>query len=110
VTSPPFTTRLAISVTALSLTLAACATAKPEPTVRVVTVREPVAVACVPANLGDPPAYPDEDAALKSATPEVRYSLIAAGRVMRIQRQSLTEPVIKRCRDAVTSSSSTPAH
>jgi hypothetical protein len=93
-----------------ALAAAACATVKPEPTVRVVTVKEPVAVACVPANLGDAPAYPDNDAALRAATPEVRYGLIAAGRVLRVQRQSLTEPVIKRCREAVTNGSPSSVH
>lgn len=80
--------------------LAACGTTKaPEPVIRTIEVKVPVPVTCVPSNLGPAPTYPDTDHALRAApsAPE-RYQLLAAGRLLRIQRQSETEPVIAGCR------------
>jgi hypothetical protein len=80
------------------LALAACATAKPEPVVRVVEVKVPIAVSCVPDTLRAEPAYPDTDAALKGAPGAAdRYQIIAAGRLLRIQRAAEVEPIIKAC-------------
>lgn len=83
-----------------ALLLAGCATtAPPEPVVRTVTVEVPVAVQCVPPKTPEPPAYVDTDAALKAAAgPEDRFQLMAAGRIQRIQRQAVTEPILKSCR------------
>lgn len=85
---------------AASAVLAACATdAPPEPVVRIVEVKVPVAIACVPPTLGDPTPYVDTDEALKSAAgPEDRFQLLAAGRIQRNARLSKVEPVIKGCR------------
>lgn len=93
------------------LFLAACAHVPP-PEGRVVQheVRAKVAVSCVPEVLGPAPVYPDDDKTLKASPPDVRYGLIAAGRVMRNQRLSDVEPVIANCRDLVTNGSSTSAH
>lgn len=84
----------------LAVVMAACATqAPPEPIVRTVEVKVPVPVACVPDGLGEPTAFVDTDAALKSAAgPEDRFQLLAAGRVQRNQRLAQVEPVIKGCR------------
>ena len=83
-----------------ALALAGCATNEaPEPEVRTVTVRVPVAVSCVPESLPGPPDYPDTDAALRQAPDAAaRYGLIVAGRVLRIQRAAEAEPVIDGCR------------
>lgn len=82
----------------LPILLAACAT-KPEPVVKTVEVTVPVAAACVPKNLPAKPTYPDTAEALKAAPDAAaRYVLIAAGRLLRIQRLAETEPVIEHCR------------
>lgn len=89
----------------LIIALAACGhTPTPEPVIVTRTVNVPVAVACIPDNLGPAPTYPDTDAAIRAAADAVaRYALIAAGRLLRIQRASETEPVIEQCRSAGTS-------
>jgi hypothetical protein len=80
------------------LALAACAT-KPEPTIRTVEVKVPVAVECVPKALPGPPTYPDSAQALKAAPGAAdRYQLLAAGRLLREQRLAEVEPVIAACR------------
>lgn len=59
----------------------------------------PTPVSCIPETLGEPPAYPDSDAALKAApTPERRWALILAGRALRQARSGEVEPVIAACR------------
>lgn len=85
---------------AAALLLAGCATtAPPEPVIRTVEVRVPVAIQCVPKGMPEPPAYVDTDAALKSAAgPEDRFQLLAAGRIQRMQRQAVTEPILRTCR------------
>lgn len=87
-------------VVGLTSACAACASqAPPEPIVRAVEVRVPVAVTCVPSGLSEPPAYIDTDAALKSAAgPEDRFQLLAAGRIQRNQRLAQVEPVVAGCR------------
>ena len=89
-----------LTILALAAALAGCATTTPpEPVVRTVEVRVPVAVQCVPKGTPEPPAYVDTDAALKAAAgPEDRFQLLAAGRIQRIQRQAVTEPILRSCR------------
>jgi hypothetical protein len=84
----------------LAAVLAACGTAaKPEPSVRIVEKRIPVPTACVTAATPQPPTYPDDDEAVRAApSPGIRYSLIAAGRLLRIQRLAEIEPVLQACR------------
>lgn len=88
-------------VLALPAACAACAsTSPPEPVIKIVEVKVPVPISCVPKGLGPPPQYVDSDAALRAAAgPEDRYQLVYAGRKQRIARQGETEPVIARCRD-----------
>lgn len=87
-----------IAATAL---LAACSP-KPEPVVRTVTVKVPVAVECVPATLGDAPAYPDSDEALRAAPDAAeRYRILFLGRLLRDARLAELEPVIVSCRERV---------
>lgn len=80
-----------------ALTLSACATTAPPRPVTTVEVRVPVAVKCHP-DLGEPPQYPDTDAALKAA-PDLfsRVKLIVAGRLMRIAREAELQAAIKAC-------------
>lgn len=81
------------------LALAACATAKPEPVIRTVEVKVPVAAECVPKTLPTPPTYPDTAQALKTAPGAAdRYQLLAAGRLLREQRLAEVEPIIAVCR------------
>lgn len=82
------------------LALAACgATASPEPIVRTVEVKVPVAVSCVPPTLGDEPVYVDTDAGLRAAAgPEDRFQLMAAGRIQRNAWLARVRPVLKGCR------------
>lgn len=92
---------LFLAITSMSAVLSGCGTTKapPEPVIRTVEVKVPVAIACVPLGLAEPPAYVDTDAALKSAAgPEDRFQLLAAGRIQRAQRLAQVEPVIKGCR------------
>ena len=80
--------------------LAACGhTAQPEPVVRIVELKVPVAVSCVPAGLGEEPEYVDTDAKLRAAAgAEDRFQLLAAGRVQRENWLSAVRPVLKGCR------------
>lgn len=88
-----------ILIAGACLALGACATTAPEPIIKTVYVNVPVAVACVPEMLSGPPEYVDTDEALLTAAgPENRFSLLAAGRIQRIQRQAKTEPVLQACR------------
>lgn len=82
-----------------SLILAACGGKQVEPEIRIVEVPISVPVTCVPANMPAKPIYPDDDASLKAAPDAAaRYGLIAAGRVLRIQREAEVEPVLAGCR------------
>lgn len=83
---------------ALTISLAACATTS-EPRVKVVEKAVPTPVPCVSEKTPQPGAYPDTDDALKAAhSPAARYGLIAAGRLLRIQRLAEIEPVVAACR------------
>lgn len=54
---------------------------------------------CVPRGLGPPPRYPDTDAALRAAPGAAdRYQLLAAGRLLRLQRLEELERAIAGCR------------
>lgn len=73
---------------------------KPEPIVRTVTVKVPVAIECVPATLDPTPSYPDTDEALRSAYDAAeRYALVAAGRLLRDARLAELEGVVLACRE-----------
>lgn len=74
--------------------------AAPAPGQKVVRVFVPKPVKCVPDDLGPPPAYPDNDAALLQAGGAAdRYQLMAAGRILRQQRLQKLEDAVKRCRN-----------
>ena len=54
---------------------------------------------CVPRNLARPPKYPDTDAALREAGGAAdRYQLMAAGRLLRMQRLAELERILEGCR------------
>jgi hypothetical protein len=54
---------------------------------------------CVPKSLAPAPKYPDSDAALRAAGGAAdRYQLIAAGRLVRIDRLSVLEKIVAGCR------------
>ena len=85
------------------LALAACATApaaRPEPEIRTVEVRVPVATPCPALEaLGSSPAYPDTDQAL-AAAPNLfeRVKLLLAGRVLRQTREATITAVVGACK------------
>ena len=82
-----------------SLILAACGGKQVEPEIRIVEVPISVPVSCVPKNFPSKPVMPDTDEALKAAPDAAaRYGLIAAGRVLRTQRESEVEIVLDNCR------------
>jgi len=86
---------------ALALALPACATTSPpEPVVRTIEVRVPVAVPCVPDGLSEPPEYVDSREALLAARddPALAYALVQAGRDQRDARLAMLEPIIRGCR------------
>lgn len=89
-------------IVAAALALSGCAAT--ERPVRIVTVKVPVAVECVPATLGGAPTYPDTDEALREAIDAAeRYRLVAAGRLLRGARLGELEPVILACRSGEVS-------
>ena len=66
-----------------------------------VVVKVPVLVkeACVPKTLARAPKYPDTDAALRDAGGAAdRYQLMAAGRLLRVQRLADLEKIVGGCR------------
>lgn len=82
-----------------SLLLVGCGGKQVEPSIRIVEKPIAVPVKCVPENLPAEPIYPDDDSSLKAAPDAAaRYGLIAAGRVLRIQRAAEVEPVVRSCR------------
>lgn len=91
-----------IAAAAACAALSACASTgsrPPEPLVITKEIKVPVAVSCVPAKLGPPPAYVDSDQALRSAAgAEDRYQLLYAGRKQRVARADEVESVIAGCR------------
>ena len=82
-----------------SLLLVGCGGKQVEPEIRIVEVPVSVPVSCVPKNFPAKPPMPDSDEALRAAPDAAaRYGLIAAGRVLRIQREAEVEPVLAGCR------------
>lgn len=78
--------------------LSGCATTQ-EPQVRIVEKTVPVAVPCVSDRTPAPPIYPDADDALRAApSAAARYALMAAGRLLRVQRLAELEPAVAACR------------
>ena len=77
--------------------LTACASAPSEPRLTARPVLKPVAIQCRP-NLGAEPAYPDTDAALKTA-PDIfqRVRLLVAGRLLRIAREQELAAALAGC-------------
>lgn len=79
-----------------ALALASCATTA-EPEIRTVTVKVPLRIACVPADLPPPPtSYADENSS--HMTPEDRYLAIARANQERRARLTRLEPVVDLCR------------
>ncbi len=110
-----------VAVAACGAALGACATLKPKPAAPVavapapaparappapaqpapviVKVPVPVKEACVPKTLPRAPKYPDTDAALRDAGGAAdRYQMMAAGRLLRIQRLADLEKIVDSCR------------
>jgi hypothetical protein len=59
----------------------------------------PQRTSCVPRALPRAPRYPDTDSALREAGGAAdRYQLMAAGRLLRIQRLAELERVLEGCR------------
>jgi hypothetical protein len=58
-----------------------------------------VRASCVPRGLAPPPRYPDTDAALRAAGGAAdRYQILAAGRLLRMQRLAELERAVEACR------------
>ncbi len=75
------------------------ALAAPSPLPVVVKVPVPVRESCVAKNFPHSPKYPDTDAALREAGGAAdRYQLMAAGRLLRIQRLADLEKMMDGCR------------
>lgn len=81
----------------LCITLAACATTKPEPQIVTKEVQIPVMVKCHP-DIGPEPDYPDTDAKLKAA-PDLfsKVQLLVAGRIMRMSRDAVKSAALSAC-------------
>jgi len=104
----------AIFAAAAGLLLSGCQTVAPRPVpvaavpaVRVPEARphprptrpQPPPRRCVPTALAGEPRYPDTDTALRNAGGAAdRYQLIAAGRLLRIERLRALERVVAGCR------------
>lgn len=92
--------RVFAAVFAASL-VAACSTTKPEPQIRIVEVKVPVAVSCVPENLPPRPGYRVTASDIVGAPDAAeRYRLAAAGFQERDARLNEVEPVVEGCRKA----------
>lgn len=91
-------TRLPITLCLVGLTVAGCAKPPtPEPIVRTVEVRVPVAVACDP-RVGPDPLYADNDQALAAATDVFEaMRLRIAGRLQRIARVDIMNAALAGC-------------
>lgn len=100
-----------VAVASAALAVTACqsvptrgpiATARPAPPVRVVrapSTAESAQRGCIPKNLPPEPRYPDTDQVLlKAGGAADRYQLIAAGRLLRIDRLGLLERLVAGCR------------
>ena len=90
---------LALSaLVAVLVAMGGCATTQtPEPIVRTVEVRVPVAVPCA-ADPGPAPAYPDTPSALRGAVDLFeRTKLLLAGRELRIAREAKLTAALRGC-------------
>lgn len=88
------------AIAAGALALSACATTDPEPIVRIVEVKVPVMVSCVPTNLPPRPTYRVAAGDIVAAPDAAeRYRLAAAGFQERDARLNEVESVIQNCRD-----------
>lgn len=94
-----------LTILAAALALAACTTARverPEPIIKTVEVQVPVddprCVREAKAKLGAAPAYPDTEAALKTA-PNLyeRVKLVMAGRELRRAREAALAAALDGC-------------
>lgn len=95
----PFISRRVVAVMALCVSLAACASAPREPVVKIVEVKTPVPVTCIPKSLRPAPTVPDTDAAIKASPgPGDLLQLLAAGRIIRDQWIAEVTPAIAACR------------
>lgn len=84
---------------AFGLLLAACATTTPEPKVVTKVVQVPVVRACVPTTFPQSPSFPDTDSAMRAAPGAGDLlQLLAAGRILRIERLKDLEAVVSACR------------
>lgn len=89
-----------VVIVAVAAALSACATTDPEPIIRIVEVKVPVAVSCVPDNLPPRPTYRVSVGDIVGAPDAAeRYRLAAAGFQERDARLNEVEPVIQNCRD-----------
>lgn len=85
-------------IVSVALMVPGCAGRPTEPRIEIRQVLVPTAVSCVPATLGRPPDYPDNDTALRSAADAAaRYLLLIAGREARSARLDILEAVIEGC-------------
>jgi len=112
--------RTIVGLAALALGVSACSTLKGKPPAPAAPLAEAPAPAapsppmihppppapapaarasCVPRALPRAPKYPDSDPALREAGGAAdRYQLMAAGRLLRIQRLNELEKVVEGCR------------
>lgn len=87
----------AVALVATAALLAACAT-HPEPKIVTQIVKVPVATVC-PKDLRPPPVTPDTDEALRKAPgPDVRYTLVTAGRLLKNQWINEAWSVLTACK------------
>lgn len=83
---------------AAMVALTACAHT-PEPKIVTQVVKVPVAAACIPSDLNLDPTYPDTDAALRAtAGPDDMLTLLAAGRLLRVQTLAEWRAALKACK------------
>lgn len=80
-----------------ALALAACAT-HPEPVIKTVTVKVAVIQPCVAKDLNLSPTYPDSDDAIRATSgPDDLLTLLAAGRLLRLQTMKEWSAQLKSC-------------
>jgi hypothetical protein len=91
-------------IIAASLALVGCGHTSeplPDPVVRTVEVKVPVAVSCVPKGMPARPADLETRHSLAAAaTAEERYQRLAADWLRRFARMEVTEPIIAECAKA----------
>jgi hypothetical protein len=71
----------------------------PAPATRAPAPARTIRASCLPRGLAPPPRYPDTDAALRAAGGAAdRYQILAAGRLLRMQRLAELERAVEACR------------